>query len=176
VTAAEPLPDPPPRRGRRTVVGSLVAVVLVVAVVLAGLGWCSAAHERALRTAGVEATAAARRAAVALTTYDHRSLDVDRERVEEAGTARFREYFASIGARTAATVRRLRVTARGSVVAAAPDVRDERHVRVLLFVDQQVRARGTEATRTEQPRLVMEMVRQDGRWLVDRVDLESSLG
>ena len=44
-------------------------------------------------------------------------------------------------------------------------------MRVLLFVDQVI-TRGVDRRRTgESSRVVMEMVRQDGRWLVDEVDL-----
>jgi hypothetical protein len=69
----------------------------------------------------------------------------------------------------------LQVVASGSVVDSAPKVRDTRHVEVLLFVDQRVRSTNSAGTRTEEPRLSMQMVREGGRWLVDAVDMENSL-
>jgi Mce-associated membrane protein len=151
----------------------ILGLTLVAALVVLVLQWRSAHEESALRRAGEDAVVAARSAAVALTSYDYRTLAADHRRVAAAGTARFRSYYQSVSASTAKAVRALHVTAKGSVVAAAPDVEDADHVRVLLFVDQRVTsARG--GTRVEQPRLSMAMVHEDGRWLVDSVALENS--
>ena len=56
--------------------------------------------------------------------------------------------------------------------------RDRRSVRegpsafeVLLFVDQKLERADAKGTSVDSSRVVMTMVRQDGRWLVDEVDL-----
>lgn len=150
-------------------------IALIAALSGLALVWRAERHETDLRQAGEAASRAARAVAVDLTTYDYRTVDDDHARVTAAGTARFRRYFASVGPKSAAVVRKLHVTARGRVVAAAPEVGDSTHVRVLLFVDQVVRAKGTRGSQTEEPRLSMQMVREGDRWLVDTVDLENSV-
>ncbi len=154
----------------------MLTVVLIAALVALALAWRAERHQSALRSAGTSATAAARTVAVDLTTYDYRTVKADHARVAALGTPRFRSYFASVGAKSAAVVRSLHVTARGRVIAAAPLVRDTSHVRVLLFVDQVVSARDTKGSHTEEPRISMQMVHDGGRWLVDTVQLEDSSG
>jgi Mce-associated membrane protein len=158
----------------RAVVVALV-VALVASVVLLVLSWRRADHEHALREAGRSADAAARRIAVELTTYDYRTIAHAYDWADEDGTSRFRRQFASVSADARASVVALKVVATGEVVASAPDVEDTGHVRVLLFGDQRVRSTNSDGTRTEEPRLSMQMVRQDGRWLVDAVEMENSL-
>ena len=53
---------------------------------------------------------------------------------------------------------------------------DETHVKVLLFVDQELKVPGKAKPRLEESRVIMQMVRQDGRWLVDDVQLLNLLG
>jgi hypothetical protein len=166
------------RRRRVPVVGVVAAVLalaLVAALVALGLTWRHAQHEEALRRAGHDAEAAARRAAVSLTTYDHRHLEHAYDWVDRDGTARFRKQFTEVSAKARASVLALDVVASGSVVASAPKVRDTRHVEVLLFVDQRVRSTNSGGSQTEEPRLSMQMVREHGRWLVDAVEMENSV-
>jgi Mce-associated membrane protein len=153
----------------------VLVVALVAAVVLLVLAWRRADQEHALREAGRSADRAARRIAVELTTYDYRTIAHAYDWADRNGTAHFQRQLASVSADARASVVALKVVATGEVVASAPDVEDERHVRVLLFVDQRVRSTNSTGTRTEEPRLSMEMVRRDGRWLVDAVELENSL-
>lgn len=160
---------------RQRIVVGLLALALIVALAGLTVAWRAERHETSLRQAGEAASRAARAVAVELTTYDYRTVEDDHARVTAAGTARFRRYFASVGAKSAAVVRQLQVTARGTVVAAAPQVGDSNHVRVLLFVDQVVRAKGTRGSQTEEPRISIQMVREGDRWLVDTVDLENSV-
>jgi Mce-associated membrane protein len=153
----------------------VLTVALVAATVLLVVTWRRADHEHALRAAGRSADAAARRVAVELTTYDYRTIGDAYDWVDRDGTARFRKQFASVSADARASVVALRVVATGTVIASAPDVVDTQHVRVLLFVDQQVRSTNSTGSRTEEPRLRMDMVRVGGRWLVDAVQRENSL-
>jgi hypothetical protein len=158
----------------RLLVGAL-ALALVLALVGLALTWRRSDHEHALRQAGDDADAAARRVAVALTTYDYRKLAHAYDWVDKDGTARFQRDFTSVSANARATVVALKVVATGTVIASAPVVRDTGHVRVLLFVDQRVHSTNSQGTHTEQPRLSMQLVRQHGRWLVDAVDMDNSL-
>jgi Mce-associated membrane protein len=161
-------------RARGLVAVALVAALLAVVVggVLAGRAW---QRDHALIEAEHDAEAAARSAVVAMTTYDHRTIDEDLAWVEEAGTEEFRDYFAAASERTRAFIERARATATGEVVASAADAEDPRHVEVLLFVDQTITAAGRPGEQVEQPRVTMQMVRVDGAWLVEAVDVDNLL-
>jgi Mce-associated membrane protein len=133
----------------------------------------------ALAAAGKAADKAARAAVVEMTSYDYRTVEDDFAWVDDAGTAHFREQYAEVSKPIKELVVRLKATAKGTVVDSAPRVKDTRHVTVLLFVDQLITNPGTGSGGAQrgldQPRVTMQMVRQDGRWLVDEVKL-SGLG
>lgn len=128
-----------------------------------------------LLAAGSEAEAAARSAVEQMTTYDFATVEEDFTWVEEAGTEQFQTYFAGASQDAIAVIRSLRASARGTVVDAAPQVIDATHVKVLLFVDQEITARKQKGSKLDQPRVSMQMVRQDGRWLVDEVAVNDLL-
>lgn len=152
-----------------------VALLLVVGLVVAlALVWRHAERleeTEELQQAEAEATQVASDIAVAMTSYDHRTLDEDFAWVEEDGTDSFEETFAASTRPLRGLIEKTRARAEGTVSDAAGTAEDAEHVRVLLFVDQVI-TRGVDQRRTgESSRVVMEMVRQDGRWLVDEVDL-----
>ena len=171
-----PVPVDPVRPGRsaRVLVVALV-VLLVAALVALGLVWRALEHRRDLDSAGRAAERAARAAAVAMTSYDYRTADRDFGWVDTAGTARFRTQYAEVSAPVEKLVVQLKAHATGSVLDSAARVRDADHVTVLLFVDQALTSAGGDAAsrRLDQPRVVMKMVRQGGRWLVDEVGLRN---
>jgi Mce-associated membrane protein len=131
----------------------------------------------ALAAAGRAADKAARAAVVEMTSYDYRTVTKDFAWVDDAGTAKFQKQYAEISAPIKKLVVQLEATAKGTVVASAPLVKDSRHVTVLLFVDQQISNPGSGSAGPQrgldQPRVTMQMVRQDGRWLVDQVKISS---
>lgn len=152
-------------------VAAVLLASLVCAVVCVGVLWHELSTERAETQAGIHAEAAARRAAKLMTTYDYRTVDADLARAGRAGTEKFRDYLAEASRPVRALVGRLRAHAEGEVVDSAAKVRDERHVRVLLFLDQTL-SRPSSGRQVDQSRMTLWMVRQDDRWLVDRVQLE----
>jgi Mce-associated membrane protein len=161
---------------RRTTRRPAVVVALVLAAAAAGVLvlWRHAdglAESRARVTAEREATQAASAVAVAMTTYDHRALEDDFAWVEEDGTDSFEETFLASTRPVRELIREQRATAEGEVTDAAGTAEDEDHVTVLLFVDQVIERAGEPEPAVESTRVVMEMVRQDGRWLVDDVQL-----
>lgn len=179
--------DPGERRGRLqvlvTALASLLAMSLVALLVVLLL-WHSdrddaEAGDRAvaLAAAGKAADAAARKAVVAMTSYDYRTVAKDFSWVEDAGTTKFQEQYAEVSKPIKELVVSLRASAKGSVVASAPVVKDRDHVTVLLFVDQEISNPGGGSTKPQrgldQPRVTMQMVREHGRWLVDEVSLSS---
>lgn len=179
--------DPGDRRGRLQVLVTGLASLLVmslVALLVVVLLWQvdkddSRAGDRAvaLAAAGKAADAAARKAVVEMTSYDYRTVAKDFAWVDDAGTARFRDQYAEISAPIKRLVVSLKATAKGTVVASAPVAKDADHVTVLLFVDQEISNPGSASTKPQrgldQPRVTVQMVRQDGRWLVDEVAVSS---
>ena len=123
-----------------------------------------------------EAEEAAREAVTRMTTYDHRTVEEDFAWVEDAGTTRFQETFADASADAIELIKGFRSSAVGTVIDSAATVEDDGHVKVLLFVDQELMAPGEDGPKLEESRVVMRMVRQDGRWLVDEMQLENLLG
>jgi Mce-associated membrane protein len=165
-----------------TGLGTLL-LLTVVALLVVTLLWRTEADrsERADQAveraeAGEAAEAAARKAVVAMTSYRYQTAEEDFAWVEDAGTEKFREQYAELSTPVKELVVRLKATADGSVVASAPVVEDVDHVTVLLFVDQELTSQSGTGQRSrglDQPRVLMTMVREDGRWLVDAVELKS---
>lgn len=170
------------RMPTRVLVGVVALVVaLVTAVVVAGL----LGDDETRRAAGSQRLAAearaaeaaeqaARRAVVAMTTYDAATVEEDFGWVEEVGTAAFRETFAPATGDLVDLIAELDSSAEGTVIASAATVRDPRDVEVLLFVDQEITAPGVRP-RLEEQRVRMQMVREGGRWLVDEIEIDNLL-
>jgi len=129
-----------------------------------------------LLAAEADAETAARAAVEQMTTYDFRTVDEDFAWVEDAGTEEFQSYFADAGADSKRVIVALEATATGTVVDSAASATDATHVKVLLFVDQEIAASEQQGTKVDQPRVTMQMVLQDGRWLVDEVAVNNLLG
>lgn len=152
-------------------------VLLVVGLVASAVTLVLVNREReksqGLITAGRDAQVAAEAAVVQMTTYDYRTVDSDFEWVQTAGTDTFQENFQEASADAITIITELQASARGTVIAAAPQVTDAEHVAVLLFVDQEITSAGEDTSKIDQPRVTMEMVLDDDRWLVDAVSLGS---
>lgn len=161
---------------------SLVALLVVVLLWRSDDEGSAPSDDRAaaLLQAGKDADAAARKAVIRMTTYDYRTADDDFSWVDDAGTDRFRAQYAEVSKPIRTLVVRLKATATGTVVDSAPRVEDARHVTVLLFVDQEISNPGSGSGEPQrgldQPRVSMSMVLQDGRWLVDEVQLGTLSG
>ncbi|MGA8256216.1 MAG: hypothetical protein WB767_06530 [Nocardioides sp.] len=123
-----------------------------------------------------DAELAARAAVEQMTTYDYRTVDDDFTWVEDAGTEQFQTYFEDAGADSKRVIEALKATATGTVVDSAATAIDATHVKVLLFVDQEISAAKQNGAKLDQPRVTMQMVLQDGRWLVDEVAVNNLLG
>lgn len=166
-SAVERLRSPGRRSPVAVVLGLLLAVVLVVVVVLA---W------RLVATSGpsdaeTQALSVARERAEQLTTYDHGTFEEDVAWAEEGATSDFAAEYAEANEPVQAVVERLEATAAGSVLEASATASDDGSVEVLLFVDQTITQAADDEQRTERNRVVMSMVHEGGRWLVDDVTL-----
>ena len=151
-----------------------LVVLLVVAAVTAGLLWRQNSDLRERQDVAVAETAAtkeASRIAVAMTSYDHRTVEEDFAWIEEDGTSTFQEKFGESTKPIRQLILRTQATATGKVSDAAGNAEDAEHVEVLLFVDQQLQRAGDDEATVDSNRVVMQMVLRDGRWLVDDVEL-----
>lgn len=174
---------------RSTSVIAVLSVALATALVAVVLLWLdrdadttpaaesttSGASAEELLAAGEDAEAAARSAVERMTTYTFATVEDDFTWVEEAGTDRFQTYFAGASKDAIAVIKSLGASATGTVIDAAPSVEDATHVKVLLFVDQEITAREQKGSKLDQPRVSMDMVLQDGQWLVDEVAVNDLL-
>ena len=176
---SEPPEGPPDRRPRggfgwRTA-AALLVVVLVALVVALSVAWRDAAgradrlgHTDDLRSS---ALAAATAYAVDLTTYDHDHLADQQAKLAEESTSRFQSTFADSMKTLGPIFERVHASATGKVTSAAVAKVDGRQATVIAFVDQVAKSTQMPKPQTQASRVSMVLVRQDGRWLLDRVDL-----
>jgi Mce-associated membrane protein len=165
----------------RLVVGGLV-VALVASLVALVLVWRDrddaddlARSATEMADAGVEAERVAAEVITRMTTYNFRTVEEDFSWVDDVGTAKFRDNYAAISKETAIYIQSLKAKAKGVVVDSSATVADPDHVKVLLFVDQTIRAEGTKQLDFEQTRVTMQMVREGETWLVDEVEVTNLL-
>ena len=169
--------------------GRLVVLMLVAALAVALLAvvmlWndrqdlkdrvAQAEHSDSI-AAGAAAEMAARDAVTRMTTYDHSTVEEDFSWVDEAGTEKFQQTFSDASVDAIELIKGLRSSAVGTVIDSAATVRDDSHVKVLVFVDQELKGAGDAGTNLEESRVTMQMVLEGGRWLVDEVALQNLLG
>jgi Mce-associated membrane protein len=163
----------------RLLVGGL-ALALVAALIAVVLLWRDRgdAEDRADSTSGLvdaslEAEKVARDAVTRMTTYSFRTVDADFTWVDDVGTEKFQKNFAGASNDAVTLVKSLKATAVGTVIDSAATAVDDDHVKVLLFVDQEISSQGKEGTKLDQPRVTMQMVQQGGEWLVDEVQVNN---
>jgi Mce-associated membrane protein len=163
----------------RLLVGSLVLALIASMVVLVLL-WRDrdeaddrADSAEALVEASVAAEKVARDAVTRMTTYSYRTVEEDFSWVDEVGTEKFQENFAGASGDAVTYIKSLKAKAVGTVIDSSATAADADHVKVLLFVDQKIRSDQETRPGLDQPRVTMQMVREDGEWLVDEVQLNN---
>ena len=170
---AEPL-VPGRRRWVRDWWQVLATSVVVLAIVagsgvLVGRSRSQLSDERARRS---EVLDAARRLAVDLTTYDYRRIDEDVKRVADNAVGRFKtDYATASGPAFQKLIKDNRASSRGEVKAAGIAELGQATAKVLLAVDQEVHNSNTPAGRIDRQRILITLVRQGGRWLVEDVQV-----
>jgi len=183
VTLLDSAPAQPPRPGGRgtAVVVAVLATALVAALIALALVWreWDQASDRSddlghaievVDDPADEAEAAAREAAVRMTTYDYHSLKQDFAWIDEIGTEQFRRDFTLASKPVRRVIEATRTQAQGEVMASEVRLDDEEHATVVLFVDQILVDRSSSRPKLDQVRLRISMVRQDGRWLVAEIE------
>lgn len=164
---------------RRLLVCVVLALLTVAGLVAAAVLGTAYAHGRQADEGRAGALAAARKAAPAVLSYDHRHLDRDFAAARGHLTGPFLEEYRRTTTKVVApTAKKYQgvVTASvvappgggspaASVVSASPD-----RVVVLLFVNQVTRSTRVDGPRVDLNRVRMELTRTSGGWKVSAVD------
>lgn len=153
----------------RLVIG-LSAAAVVLAVVVGVLGWLTWKQDRT-DEARAGALAAARSHAQTILSYDYRQIDADFAKAKRATTGKFRDEYA----KTTSTVVKPTATQYKAVVSAEVKAASVRSVSpdqvvVLLFVNQTTTSTRVTGPKEDQSRVRMTLVKQDGDWLVSKID------
>ena len=168
---AQPTHSPrPSRTGPSNLVLAILAVLAAATVAAAAFFAVPAWRDQGVQQAQQNAPSVAERAAKAILSYDYTSLDHDEKVAASYLTPAYRtkyEHTFQLVKNNAPNLK-AKVTARilGSGISEA----DAGHANVLVFVDQTTKstANGGQA-QVALNRVMFDMVRQDGRWLVNGI-------
>ena len=154
-------------------VAAVVAALLVVALVVAlALTTLALRHEKALDDARTSALQAGKESAVALSSYDYRTLDKDFGAVTSRSTPTFRDSFNQTSASLRKVLEQYDATATSTIVAAGVTSATEHRAVVLVFLDQKAtNTNQTAGPTTDQSRIEVTLARSGSRWLIDGVKL-----
>ncbi|MGH3367885.1 MAG: hypothetical protein ACRDOY_11845 [Nocardioidaceae bacterium] len=164
--------DGPPRWVLLTLAGLLVVALLLDAFVV--WRWFSQrsaeeAAARALHSAVVQAPAVAEKAGVALLSYRYDTIDQDVAEARRYLTEEYRpKYTSSIQQLVAAPAADIQATVKANVLSSGVVEASGQRSDVLLFVNQTTTSASGEP-KTALNRVVVTMVRRDGRWLVHEI-------
>ena len=166
--------DSPPKRGgaRRGAAfwatGALVVILLLLAAAITtGVFWARAAAGESGRE---EALAAARQSAVNLTTVDFNRAEADVQRVLEGATGDFGGLFGQNMDSYVSVVKQGKVVTKGEVAEAGLQKYDGDTATAAVAVKASVKNGGNPNGEERFYRLVEDMQKHDGRWLVARVE------
>lgn len=148
-----------------------LGAALVVSLVLLVAVWHDSAARRSIDAAQTDALVAARGYAVDVTTYDYQQLDKDFSWIDDGATPAFARQYRDANQPLRSIIEKLKATATGSVSAAAATASSAGKVRVLVFIDQRITNASGKDPKIEHSRVVMDMVKRGGTWLVDDVQL-----
>ena len=126
-------------------------------------------HEAAQR---VERTVppVAERAAVSILSYSHKSLDTDKADATRYMTEAYRKkYVATFDSLVRDNATDLKAEVAAEVVASGVAHTDAGRARILLFVNQTTTSAANDAPQVALNRVMLDMVDQDGTWLVDDI-------
>lgn len=167
VSSTEPEVADTARRRVRTWFVLAVLVVAFAALVGSGWVWFAGRSVEAERSA---ALAAARDAAVALTSIDFNSADRDIDRVVGSGTGEFGQLFEKNLGSYVKMVRDSKVTSTGEVAAASLSEFDDGTAQTLLAVRSEVKNSSSPQGQQRQYRMKLDMVKEGDRWLVSKLE------
>ena len=156
------------RLTRTTVLVGALIVVLLAATIFFGLKWRSQNNLNGLRSS---ALSSAKADGVLLSSYDYRNLTGPGSawaNVEKNATPAFRKNFLSTSGTLGKLLSQYNATATGKVISAGVASFSSSRAVVLLFIDQTVNNTVQKSASATQPlRTQVTLLRQNGRWLID---------
>nr|WP_211243304.1 mce associated protein mas1a [Rhodococcus oryzae] len=172
-TAESEIEPVPPRRAiaslRRP--SALVALLVVLALLATSAALTiqvlRARHLDALRA---EAVDIAREYSVAMSSFDFQSLDANRDAIMEMSTPAFADKYNQMVDALAQIVTEGKGQATATADHVAVERIDDSSALVLVFVDQQAKNVVSPDGNSQKYRMVVSLVREGDRWIVDNVD------
>lgn len=170
----------PRERGYRLAILALVALLLVamIAIIVLVTSRASKVDELedaegkiATYEAGPSARDAAEEILLEITSYDYRELDKEYAWLDSFATDELRTRYADQVPRLKKVIRLSKATAEGEVVQSAYETRSSSEVTVLAFVRQAIRDSVNKRAVIEEQWATLEMVLDDGEWLIGNIDL-----
>lgn len=151
------------------VVAPLVVVVLLIAVgVLGYLQWQDHRAGELRRSAAEDAS----RLVVQLATYDHTDVDANLDAVVAEATPGFADRYREVSEGLRELLASGEGTSNGTVTHAAVESVDGDTAVVLVFLDQEVTNVTVPDGRVDSSRMVVTVVRDGDRWLLDDAQLD----
>jgi Mce-associated membrane protein len=166
-------PDGDLTHARRRPLAGLVAAVVVVALLAAGVGYLGLRlrTEAATDSARTEAVAASRDASRLLFSYDFKTLQDDFARGLAVTTGAFREEYSRTTRDVVSDVAtRYKAVVLADVVESAVITASPSKVTTLVFLNQATTSTRVEGQQIDGSRVRMVLEKRDGRWLVSAVD------
>lgn len=148
-----------------------MTLALIVTLVILIAVWRGATDRRQIDNAESDALDAAQTYAVAMTSYNYKQLDKDFAWIDDSATASFAKQYREANKPLRSIIEKLKATATGNVTDAAATAESQTSVRVLMFIDQSITNQANAENRDDRSRVVMMMVKRDGKWLLDDVQL-----
>jgi Mce-associated membrane protein len=146
----------------------ILVVFLAAVAIWTGL---RISHLDAVNTARTQALAAAKTYGVEVASYNYKELNHDFGVVEQNSTTSFRATFAQSSASLGQVLAKYKATSVAQILAAGVASASTSKVVAVIFVNQTVSNSKTSSTTTDQSRLEMTLLHQNGRWLIDNVTL-----
>ncbi|MBB1032127.1 hypothetical protein G6027_14815 [Dietzia sp. SLG310A2-38A2] len=156
-----------PGRSRRAAVAGIVVVLLVACSVLGYLVWQDHREDELRRSAAEDAS----RLVVQLASYDHTDVDANLDAVTAEATSDFAERYREVSEGLRELLSSGEGTSVGSVPHAAVESIDTGSAVVLLFLDQEITNVTVPEGRVDTSRMVVTLVRDGNRWLLDSAEL-----
>lgn len=161
--------DGPVRHSRlRRVLTALVVVALVAGIGVLGWQWWQQRAEAQLRES---AASEASRLVAQLATYDYTDVEANLNTVIADATPEFGNRYREVAAGLEEILVNGQGSSTGTVTHAAVESLTADHATVLVFLDQDVTNLAAPEGRVDASRMVVGLVRDGDRWLLDSADL-----
>lgn len=157
-----------PRTGRRTVV--VLAIALLAAVASLGVLGYRTFEYRSDGVLRAEAVDTAREYAIAMSSFDFQNLDANRDTIVGMSTGDFADRYVQMVDALSGVVTDGQGRATATADHVAVESIDGATAVVLVFADQQATNVTAPEGNSQKYRMVISMVRDGDRWLVDNVE------